>query len=555
LPRECERLHSGQPMKLFEAVASALSDQGIAKLFGLMGDANMQYVTVFMRDHAGVFVNSVDEGGAVSMADGYSRISGQVGVVTVTHGPGVTNTLTALTEAARANSSILLLVGDTPPQREHLQWIDLRAAARLTGAGYRQVHAPESVVDDIGIAIRQTVLERRPIVLNIPVSMMDQTIDYVPSKYSFGADEPRRQSVSPDLNAIDAAAGVAATADRPLILAGRGAVLSDAQAELIGLAEVLQAPLATTLMARDYFRGHELDIGLFGTLSHSIASEVISQTDCILAFGAGLNTFTTAGGDLLRGKALVQCDDSLNMLGTRHPTRVTVLSDARSCAAAMRDAISQLESRTPTRRIDKLKQDLASFSPRAEFTEHTSTSTLDMRTAMIVLDEILPARRAVVTDVGRFHPAPWRFLHCKPQDFAYTSHFGSIGLGIATAIGASTARPDRLTVAVVGDGGGMMGMIELTAAVRMELPLVVVVMNDGSYGAEYTKLSEYGLDPKYSLNQWPSFTEMAEALGAYALTVRTAEDLQQVALLVQDRKFPLVVDVKADPAFSPRDFA
>lgn len=111
-----------------------------------------------------------------------------------------------------------------------------------------------------------------------------------------------------------------------------------------------------------------------------------------------------------------------------------------------------------------------------------------------------PADRIVVTDSGRFSRAPWRHLRVNdPRDFVYTTSFGFIGLGISTAIGAAVGRPDRVTVGVVGDGGGMMGLIELSTAVRSAIPVLIVVMNDRSYGSEYSKLFAFGLDPHYPL--------------------------------------------------------
>src|SRR5258705_8506861 len=125
-------------------VANTLAGNGVDPLFGLMGDANMQYVSGFQRDHAGRFVSAVSEGGAVLMADGYARMHGgsRPGVVSITHGPAVTNTVTALTEAARARTPLVLLTGDTPPVRHHIQYVDIKAVVTPTGAEYRRGPPP-----------------------------------------------------------------------------------------------------------------------------------------------------------------------------------------------------------------------------------------------------------------------------------------------------------------------------------------------------------------------------------------------------------------------------
>ena len=196
-----------------------------------------------------------------------------------------------------------------------------------------------------------------------------------------------------------------------------------------------------------------------------------------------------------------------------------------------------------------LVERLASASPRDEFEDASGADTVDLRTAMVRLDELLPLNRSVVTDAGRFLLGPWRYLHVSdPLCFVHTTNFASIGLGLATAIGASAARPNQPTVAVVGDGGFMMHLGEFTTAVRHCLPLVVVVLNDGSYGAEYTALKHYGFDPGLSLIDWPDFAPVAEAMGGRGATVRTLEDLEALAEVLSEPAGPLLVDVKVDPA-------
>src|SRR6202022_4508692 len=187
--------------------------------------------------------------------------------------------------------------------------------------------------------------------------------------------------------------------------------------------------------------------------------------------------------------------------------------------------------------------------PRSGYTDAGSKTELDVRSAMIRLDELLPRDRIVVTDVGRFVGAPWSFLHVQnPLDFAHSAAFGSIGLGTAMGVGAAAAHPDRLTLAVAGDGGAMMGIVEFSTAVRHRLPMVLVVVNDVGYGAEWTKLRELGVDPRHALIAWPDLADVGRALGGYGLTVRTLADLAFVADHVANAKLPLLVDIRVDAA-------
>lgn len=531
-------------MKLYEAVARSLADAGVDRLFGLMGDANMRYIAAYQDLGKGRYVGSTHEAGAVTMADGHARMTGRLGVVTITHGPGMTNGLTALTEAVKARTPLVLITGATPAVRDHLQWLDLRAAATLTGAGYRVLHSPASALDDLAIAMRLAYANRQPYVIDVPADMLGAEVDYVVSP--FASMSFATQAIQPDPDKLDAAVGVIVSASRPLVLAGRGAL--PARADVLRLAEVLNAPVATTVMAKGMFTGHPLDLGLFGSESHSVAVKYISQADCVVAIGAGLNRYTAAGGDLLADKAVVHVDTDLDVLATRHASTVSVLADAGTFARDVSAAVEQAGAPDNAGWAARVRDELATFSPAADFRDRSEVDTVDMRTAMIALDEVLPADRAVVTDVGRFKSAPWRYLGNGPGQFSQTSSFGAIGLGLGAAIGAAFAQPDRLTVCVTGDGGLMMCLLELSTAVQHRLPLLVAVLNDGSYGAEYTKLGDFGLDPDYSLRPWPSFTDVAVALGAHAETVRTPDDIRQLKSSFEQLDRPFLLDIRANPA-------
>jgi thiamine pyrophosphate-dependent acetolactate synthase large subunit-like protein len=529
-------------------VARALADNGVDTVFGLLGDANMFHVAEFVHARQGRFVGAVAEGGAVSMADGYARVSGRVGVASVTHGPGAANTINAMVEAVRAHSPVVLITGDTPAQRGHPQQIDLNALFGATGADYHRVLSPELVVDDIAITLARVAATRRPLVLDIPIDVQNAEIEYLPSR-SKPVPPPR---VRPDPAALDAALGALASASHPLILAGRGAVLSGARESLIELADLLGAPLASTASAKDIFFGHPYNLGVMGNLGLDWAGGVVAKADCIAAFGAGLNRFTTADGDLLNGCTVIHCDVEAGHIGRLTPVDFPVCADAAATAEAMVEMLRAADVRPRAFRTTMLGDGVLEFSPRDDFQDRSSDTALDMRTAMIILEEMLPADKVVATDAGRFKSAPWRYLHVTDaRNFLQAGAWASIGLGIAAAIGAAVAAPHLRTVGVAGDGGGMMGLIEFSTAVRHQIPLVVVILNDGAYGAEYAKFEQHGYDAKNSYVDWPEFAEVATALGGVGVTVRTADELRATADLLNDLTTPLLIDIKADPTVNP----
>lgn len=536
-------------MKGYAAIASALVSCGVDTMFGLVGDANLLFVAEFVDREQGRFVGAVDERGATSMADGYSRVSGRLGVVSVTHGPAAANIVNPVVEAVRAHSPLLVLTGDTPARAtEHPQRIDLAALFSATGAVVMKVRTADSLYDDIELAVTRAVQGRTAVVLNIPIDLVTADV----ASTSAGLCRTERQAVVPSEDALEAAVGILAQARRPVIVAGRGAVLSESRDALIGIAEQIGAPLATTGSGKDVFHGHRYDLGIMGGMSPDWVVDILAKADCVVAFGAGLNMFTTSNGDLLRDKAVIQVDDDPLAIGRQAAVTCGVVGDVTVVAERMLDYLGEIGA--PSTGFAERFAQLASADrvPADDFAPRQSEGAMDARMAMIVAEECLPAEKVVVTDGGRFKVAPWRYLHVDdPRHFVQAGAWASIGLGISTAIGASVAVPGKRTVCVTGDGGGMMGLIELSTAARQGCNLTLIVLNDGLYGAEYSKFVAHGFSPRHAETRWPEFAAVGAALGAVSVTVRTEEELRSALSDLDGIEGPALIDVKTDPLIDP----
>ena len=224
-----------------DVIARALRELGVETMFGLMGDSNLFMVDAFVRTHKGRFVPATHEASAVLMAMGHAVMTGDVGVATVTQGPGLSNTVTPLIDGSKGNVPVVLLCGETPvDDPEHLQAVAQRALIDASGAGYARLRGPDTIAEDIAAAFRRARTERRPIVLNMPTQIM-----WEKAAYSGLGSAPRKAAYSPaEGDAIDDAVGIIAAARRPIVLAGRGAI--GAKSTLIEFAERIGAPLATT---------------------------------------------------------------------------------------------------------------------------------------------------------------------------------------------------------------------------------------------------------------------------------------------------------------------
>jgi len=535
------------PIPVFEALAKSITDHGLDTVFGLMGDANLFLANHFVSELNGRFVPVVYEGSSVVAAMAFWHVTGQVGVATVTHGPGLSNCLTALIEGSRRNSPCVIIAGDTPViDRNALQGADQRELVKATGAGFEQVRAAETALNDLAAAFHRAAAEKRPIVLNVPSDFMWQKILY--KKTIYPSFKTINSAVSG--NVFDDALGIIASAKRPILLVGIGA--SHARDSLVKLAERLEAPLATTLKAKDLFDGCPNNMDIFGTLSTPDGYEAIDNADCIVSFGASLTSFTTDKGALFNGKRVVQISDESSILGRFFVPDAGVVADAAVFADNVVELLDEADI-SPSGFIHELH--IPSLSKHPDVVKPKETSGyVDLAYSLQVLSLILPNERMLVTDGGRFMTEVWcRVSANKPEHFISGTDFGSIGLGLHSAIGMSVGNTELPTCLFTGDGGFMMGGLnEFNTAVRLGLDLIVIVCNDSAYGAEHIQLTDKGLKPDTTEFVWPNFAAVAESLGGKGFTIDSLSTLEQVSDFIDKRNTPILIDLRLDPQTVPR---
>ena len=532
-------------MLFHQAMARTLADHGVTHIFGVLGDANLYMIDSFARSAGGRYISMANEAGGVLAANGFARVSGGLGVASVTHGPALTNTVTALAESVRDHTPLLLLAGDTAEMdRDNFQAIPQREVVAAAGAGFEQLRSPFTVAEDVATAIRRGHLERRPVVLNIPVNFQWAEVEYQPIR-------PRSieyQAVRPDPATLDAAVGIIASARRPVILAGRGAATPDARAALLRLSARIGAPVATSLRAKDLFRGYAFDLGMCGKLASPVALDTINSSDCVIAFGAGLNNWTTADESLLAKKCVVHVDIDRYSINRWGMSTVGVIGDAAATADAIVDWLDDADATCSGFASPELAEKIATYD-YGDFSDQSTESSIDIRTALKRLEMVFPIDRTLVFDGGRWIFNSFTMLHVpEPRAYVHTVNYGSIGLGMGNAVGASFGAPGRPVLLVTGDGGFMLGgLAEFNTAVRHKADIVVVVLNDGAYGAEHIQFRAKSMDPAISTFAWPDFGQVATALGGEGYTVRNLAELDLALAAVSNRTRPMLIDIKVDP--------
>lgn len=410
------------------AVGRTLARLGVDTVFGLAGSGNFVVTNALVTGGAR-FVSARHEGGAVAMADGWARTTGRVGVASVHQGPGLTNTLTALAEAAKAHTPLVVLAGDTPPGALRSNFrIDQHGLVQAVGAVAERLYSPASAAGDAARALRRAQLERRPVVLMMPIDLQ--------AAVAPAADEAAVAALPalpvPGAEAIARAADLLAAAQRPLIVAGRGAVLAGARDPLEALGERTGALLATSAMANGLFAELPFALGISGGFAAPSAAQLLTESDVVVSFGATLNHWTTRHGALLRGGSrVIQVDLDAAAIGAHQPADVGIVGDAAEAARLLLAELEARGHRAAGRRTDKIAAAIASRRWRDEpYDDAPPPDTIDPRTLAIALNELLPSDRAVAVDSGAFTGWPAMYLDvADPRAWLFCNAFQSVGLG------------------------------------------------------------------------------------------------------------------------------
>lgn len=523
-----------------EVVGATLAELGADHVFGVVGSGNF-HVTNALVAHGVRFVATRHEAGAATAADAYARVSGKVGLVSVHQGCGLTNAMTGIAEAAKSRTPVIVLAAEATAPRSNFA-VDQPALARAVGASSERVHSALTAVDDVVRAWRLAVDQRRTVVLNLPLDVQAATAEPAPLPAGPEIARPRASD-----DAVTALASLLADAARPVFIAGRGAL--EARGELESLAAGCGALLATSAVAKGLFAGNIWNLDVSGGFATPIAAELIAEADAVVAWGATLTMWTTRHGTLISpGTTVVQVDLETAALGANHRVDLGVVGDVATSARAVLEALPG--EKTGYRTTDV--QEKLVFQGRwrdVSYDDDGDTTHIDPRTFSIALDDLIPRERVVAVDSGNFMGYPSMFLAVPDhRGFCFTQSFQSIGLGLATALGAALASPGRVPIAACGDGGFLMSVAELDTVRRLGLGMLIVIYNDEAYGAEVHHFGPHGY-PLSTVTFPPTdLAAIARGYGCQAATVRHPQDLEPVAAwLAGPRDVPMVVDAKVAP--------
>ncbi|WP_456285015.1 thiamine pyrophosphate-binding protein [Microbacterium sp. JZ101] len=522
-------------------VAVALA-RHIDQVFGLMGNGNAHFLDAILRHTSASFTAVRHEAGAVVAADAHYRASGRIAAATTTYGAGFTNTLTALAEAAQARVPLVLIVGDEPTSGPRPWDVDQIALASAVGVRTYTAGRLDAAASTV-IAIEHALSYRVPVVLAIPYDVPTLEAGEVPPTPPLHLPQPQEPSPATRA-AIARVAEALAAAERPLLLAGRGAHLAGARTALGALADTTGAITASTALGRGVFPDPRHDLGVTGGFGALGAMELIREADVAVVLGASLSPFTMRFGELFSpGTRVAQVDVAPT---ATHPRVGEFLQgDVRVIAEHL---VRALDGATPSGWRESV--DLAPLRLQDPGERTAPDGRLDPRSAAARIGELLPEDRIVVSDGGHF--IAWANMYwpvASPERMIMVgTAYQSIGLGFPSVAGAVQAAPSATVVLTTGDGGGLMALADLETAVRTAGGRgMCVVWNDGAYGAEVNLYGLKGLAEAPMLIPDVDFAALGAAVGAEGVVVRDLADLEHLARWtarpVEERPF-LLLDLR-----------
>jgi acetolactate synthase-1/2/3 large subunit len=517
--------------RLYDVLAAAFAAEGVDTHFTLLGDGNMHWATVLAERHGVRTIHARHEHCACEMASAYAHVTGRVGVASVTHGPGVTQIMTALTTAARGDIPLVVFASEAPTTAAWtIQQIDQAPLVRACGVEYIQIQSVNHALDRVREAFCVAQYERRPVVLGVSDDLQRVRMHNIPRYVPSLTFMPRNPPCPPDDGSVRAVAALITSAERPIILAGRGVMLADAKAEVLELAERSGALLATTLPARGLFDGDAFSIGIGGGWSTDLATELFAKADLVIAIGASLSGFTTHSGRLYPHARVIQID--ANPRAVRHNRAVAhshLRADARLGVAAINKSI---QKSTPTK-VGYRTQEIASrLRSAVSIPDKLPDGTIDPRRAVQEINRVVPKDWFLIGGSG--HSAYFTATNTQgrpPDLYASIRHFGAIGSGLSHAIGIAVARNDRKVLLIDGDGSLIMHVQELETIARHNIQMLIVALNDGAYGSEVHKLRMDGVSDRQVRFGRPDFASIAQG---FSLRGARIADLNEIDARFQE---------------------
>lgn len=505
-------------MKAAELFVKCLENEGVEVVFGVPGEENVDIMDALL-DSPITFITTRHEQGAAFMADVYGRLTCKAGVCLSTLGPGATNLITGVADADMDRAPVVAIAGQGATTRMHKeshQILDLVNMFEPITKYATQIREPEIVTEIVRKAFKVAQTEK-------PGACFIDFPENIAAAEVAGKQPIEVQkaytSTPPELK-IAQAAHIISQARCPIILAGNGVIRASASESLIGLAEALHIPVATTFMAKGAIPfSHELSLGTVGLKAKDWVSFAFEKADVVICVGYDMVEYHPEQWNPDGNKGIVHIDVCPAEVDEHYILKVGVLGDL---GEALRAIAGQAKPQTTylLRRLrETIVHEIAEFSDDDSFPIKPQRIVSDLRRALAADDIVISDVGAHKMWIGRMYGAE------RPNTCIISNGFASMGIAVPGAIASKLAYPDRKVVAVTGDAGFMMNSQEIETALRIGTPMVVLIWNDSEYGLiTWHQLRRFGRPSHIEFNN-PDFVKYAESFGAKGYRIERANDL------------------------------
>ena len=527
-----------------QIVWEMLEREGVEVVFGFPGGAIMH--TYHPRQEYGIrHILVRHEQCAAHAADGYARASGRVGVAMVTSGPGATNLVTGIATAMMDSSPIVCITGQVPTA---VIGFDAFQETDITGVTLPITKHNYLVTDvnDLAYVIHEAFYIARsgrpgPVLIDLPKDVQQAETDYVPPEEEVRL--PGYQPVGPgDPEAVRQAADLINGAQRPVILAGHGVLMSGAMETLKTFVKKTETPVALTLLGKGGFpESHPLALGMMGMHGEAFVNRAIQEADLLLAFGMRFDDRVTGKLEHYAPQARkIHVDMDSAELNKIVPVDVAILGDLRQVLEQLLPLVEPASHREWLEQIDRWRGE----SQTRDIVSQSDNGHVVAPQVIHALWEATEGEAIVVTDVGQNQMWAAQYYHLdQPHPFITSGGLGTMGFGLPAAIGAQVARPDKEVWAVVGDGGFQMTVHELGTVIQEQLPLRIALFNNNYLGM-VRQWQEFFYDRRYEstclLN--PDFVRLVEAYGIRGWRVTEPGGTQQAIAEARSHPGPAFIE-------------
>jgi acetolactate synthase I/II/III large subunit len=530
-----------------QILINALKKENVEYIFGLPGGVIIPLFDTLFDESEIKFILTRHEQAAGHAADGYARATGKVGVCIVTSGPGATNLTTAIATAYMDSIPMVAITGQV---KTHLIGSDAFQEADVTGIT-RPISKHNYLVKDIkelGRIVKEafhiaSTGRPGPVVIDLPVDVTTDTWDGdTPDTINLPGYKP---SFEGNIRQIKLAADAINKSKRPVIYAGGGVISSNSSEQLIELAEKANLPVNTTLLALGVFpEDNEKALGMLGMHGTVPANYAVHESDLLIAIGARFDDRITGKIDEFASKAqIIHIDIDPTSISKNIKVHIPVVGDAKNILTELIKHVSHVERKEWFEKISVWKKKYSSLYD----------NTSDVVKPQYVVEQICEATKGeaiVTTEVGQNQMwAAQYYTYTNPRSFLSSGGLGTMGFGFPAALGAQLGCPDKIVIAIAGDGSFQMNIQELSTAVKYNLPVKVAILNNGFLGM-VRQWQELFYDKRYAhtlLDGNPDFVKVAQAYGADGFLVTDKKDVRPIIEKAISINGPVIIDFKVDP--------